>query len=64
MSSSQPLAHALTWSINLQRLQWNAQQGRNQAVMLPAEFAFDTESVYIRWDDEGNVILTARLEKE
>ena len=23
-------------------------KGQNQAVMLPAEFAFDTESVYIR----------------
>ncbi|WP_165466435.1 antitoxin [Enterobacter cloacae] len=35
-------------------------KGRNQAVMLPAEFAFDTESVYIRRDDEGNVVLTAK----
>jgi hypothetical protein len=29
------------------------QKGQNQAVMLPAEFAFDTESVYIRRDEEG-----------
>lgn len=39
-------------------------KGRNQAVVLPAEFAFETESVYIRRDDEGNVVLTARSEKE
>ena len=39
-------------------------KGQNQAVMLPAEFAFDTESVYIRRDEEGNVVLTARSEKE
>ena len=38
-------------------------KGRNQAVVLPAEFAFETESVYIRRDDEGNVVLTARSEK-
>lgn len=35
-------------------------KGRNQAVMLPAEFTFDTESVYIRRDEEGNVVLTAQ----
>ncbi|WP_326469199.1 AbrB/MazE/SpoVT family DNA-binding domain-containing protein [Enterobacter wuhouensis] len=35
-------------------------KGRKQAVVLPAEFAFDTESVYIRRDDEGNVVLTAK----
>ncbi|MEP8673330.1 antitoxin [Enterobacter hormaechei] len=39
-------------------------KGQNQAVVLPAEFAFETESVYIRRDDEGNVVLTARSEKE
>ena len=39
-------------------------KGRNQAVVLPAEFAFETESVYIRRYDEGNVVLTARSEKE
>ena len=39
-------------------------KGRNQAVVLPAEFAFETESVYIRRDDGGNVVLTARSEKE
>ncbi|EOC9245140.1 antitoxin [Enterobacter cloacae] len=39
-------------------------KGRRQAVMLPADFMFDTESVYIRRDEEGNVILTARSEKE
>lgn len=39
-------------------------KGRNQAVVLPAEFAFETKSVYIRRDDEGNVVLTARSEKE
>lgn len=39
-------------------------KGRKQAVVLPAEFAFDTESVYIRRDDEGNIVLTARSEKE
>ena len=35
-------------------------KGQNQAVMLPAEFAFDTESVYIRRDEEGNVVLAAK----
>lgn len=35
-------------------------KGRNQAVMLPAEFTFDTKSVYIRRDEEGNVVLTAQ----
>ncbi|MFY7308343.1 antitoxin [Enterobacter cloacae complex sp. IR5433] len=39
-------------------------KGRNQAVVLPAEFAFETESVYIRRVVEGNVVLTARSEKE
>ena len=35
-------------------------KGQNQVVMLPAEFAFDTESVYIRRDEEGNVVLAAK----
>ena len=35
-------------------------KGQNQAVMLPVEFAFDTESVYIRRDEEGNVVLAAK----
>lgn len=35
-------------------------KGRNQAVVLPAEFAFDTENVYIRRDEQGNVVLTAK----
>ncbi|HBI6862958.1 TPA: AbrB/MazE/SpoVT family DNA-binding domain-containing protein [Enterobacter cloacae] len=39
-------------------------KGRNQVVVLPAEFAFETESVYIKRDAEGNVVLTARSEKE
>ena len=39
-------------------------KGRNQAVLLPAEFAFDSESVWIRRDEEGNVVLRAMLEKE
>lgn len=34
-------------------------KGRNQAVLLPDEFAFETESVYIRRDEEGNVVLAA-----
>ena len=38
-------------------------RGRSQAVMLPAEFTFDAESVYIRRDDDGNVVLTAISEK-
>ncbi|MBN4835326.1 antitoxin [Enterobacter hormaechei] len=38
-------------------------KGRNQAVVLPAEFAFETESVYIRRDDEGNVVLTPKAEQ-
>ncbi|MHA0874202.1 antitoxin [Enterobacter pasteurii] len=39
-------------------------KGRNQVVVLPAEFAFETESVYIKRDAVGNVVLTARSEKE
>ncbi|URN99372.1 AbrB/MazE/SpoVT family DNA-binding domain-containing protein [Leclercia adecarboxylata] len=39
-------------------------KGRNQAVILPDEFAFDTDSVYIRRDEEGNVVLRAMSEKE
>jgi len=35
-------------------------KGRNQAVLLPAEFAFDSESVWIRRDEEGNVVLAAK----
>ncbi|ENA0610678.1 AbrB/MazE/SpoVT family DNA-binding domain-containing protein [Enterobacter bugandensis] len=38
-------------------------KGRKQAVVLPAEFAFDSKSVYIRRDGEGNVVLTARSER-
>lgn len=36
-------------------------KGQNQVVMLPAEFAFDTESVYIRRDEEGNVVWRQNL---
>ena len=38
-------------------------KGRNQAVVLPAEFAFETECVYIRRDEEGNVVLTPKAEQ-
>lgn len=34
--------------------------GRNQAVRLPVEFEFDTDQVYIRRDEQGNVILSAQ----
>ena len=39
-------------------------KGQNQAVLLPAEFAFDAESVWIRRDEEGNVVLAAKHEKK
>lgn len=39
-------------------------KGRNQAVLLPDEFAFETESVYIRRDEEGNVVLAAEPAQE
>lgn len=39
-------------------------KGRNQAVILPEEFAFNTESVWIRRDEEGNVVLRTMSEKE
>lgn len=39
-------------------------KGRNQAVILPDEFTFDTESVWIRRDEEGNVVLRTMSEKE
>lgn len=35
-------------------------KGRRQAVRLPAEFEFDTDSVYIRRDEFGNVVLSAK----
>lgn len=35
-------------------------KGRRQAVRLPAEFEFDTDSVYIRRDEHGNVVLSAK----
>ena len=38
-------------------------KGRHQAVVLPVEFAFETESVYIRRDEEGNVVLTPKAEQ-
>ncbi|WP_368542710.1 antitoxin [Enterobacter soli] len=38
-------------------------KGKNQAVVLPDEFAFDAESVYIRRDEAGNVVLTAKPAK-
>lgn len=38
-------------------------KGRHQAVVLPEEFAFETESVYIRRDEEGNVVLTPKAEQ-
>ncbi|EHD23602.1 MULTISPECIES: antitoxin [Brenneria] len=37
--------------------------GRNQAVRLPVEFEFDTDRVYIRRDEEGNVILSKKPAK-
>ncbi len=39
-------------------------KGRNQAVLLPDEFAFETKSVYIRRDEEGNVVLSAEPAQE
>jgi len=39
------------------------QNGRSQAVRLPAEFRFDATEVYIRKDEEtGDVILSRRPE--
>ncbi|HDL6964091.1 TPA: AbrB/MazE/SpoVT family DNA-binding domain-containing protein [Yersinia enterocolitica] len=37
--------------------------GRNQAVRLPVEFEFDTDKVYIRRDENGNVILSRQPAK-
>jgi len=34
--------------------------GGSQAVRLPAAFRFDTDHVYVRRDDDGNVVLSAR----
>ena len=39
-------------------------KGRNQAVLLPDEFAFDTESVWIRRDEAGNVVLATKPPQE
>ena len=38
-------------------------KGRQQAVLLPSEFTFDTESVYIRRDEAGNVVLAAKTDQ-
>jgi antitoxin VapB len=39
------------------------QNGRSQAVRLPADFRFDSTEVYIRKDEEtGDVILSSRPE--
>lgn len=35
-------------------------KGRNQAVVLPAEFAFDTENVYIRRDRAGECCIDGK----
>ncbi|MFA3759813.1 AbrB/MazE/SpoVT family DNA-binding domain-containing protein [Yersinia sp. 2544 StPb PI] len=37
--------------------------GRNQAVRLPVEFEFDTDQVYIRRDENGNIILSKQPAK-
>ncbi|MDE9465549.1 AbrB/MazE/SpoVT family DNA-binding domain-containing protein [Xenorhabdus bovienii] len=37
--------------------------GRNQAVRLPVQFEFDTDRVYIRQDENGDVILSKNKEK-
>ncbi|MDR1512331.1 MAG: AbrB/MazE/SpoVT family DNA-binding domain-containing protein [Propionibacteriaceae bacterium] len=34
--------------------------GGSQAVRIPAAFRFDTDSVYIRRDDNGDVVLSER----
>lgn len=34
--------------------------GGSQAVRLPAAFRFDTDSVYVRRDDNGDVVLSTR----
>ena len=39
-------------------------KGRNQAVLLPEEFAFESENVFISRDEAGNVVLRAMSEKE
>jgi antitoxin VapB len=39
-------------------------KGRRQAVRLPADFEFDTDSVYIRRDEYGNVVLSVKTHRE
>ena len=34
--------------------------GGSQAVRIPAEYRFDTDRVYIRRDDNGDVVLSTR----
>jgi antitoxin VapB len=34
--------------------------GGSQAVRLPAAFRFDTDNVYVRRDDNGDVVLSTR----
>ncbi|MCL2891926.1 AbrB/MazE/SpoVT family DNA-binding domain-containing protein [Brenneria sp. WC1b.1] len=40
-----------------------SRDGKHQVVILPAEFAFDADWVYIRRDREGNVILSKKSVK-
>lgn len=39
-------------------------KGRNQAVLLPEEFAFESENVFISRDEAGNVVLRAKPVQE
>lgn len=39
-------------------------KGRRQAVRLPADFEFDTDCVYIRRDEFGNVVLSVKNHRE
>ncbi|EGP03019.1 antitoxin [Pasteurella multocida] len=38
--------------------------GRNQAVRLPVEFEFDAEQVYVRKEQNGDIVLSLTSSKE
>jgi antitoxin VapB len=38
--------------------------GRSQAVRIPAEFRFHSKEVYIRRDQDGNIVLSDKPEKK
>jgi antitoxin VapB len=49
--------------VEMERVAKLFKNGRNQAVRLPVEFQFDTDCVYIRREENGDVVLSTRPAK-